>query len=108
MPKTLTALCACVTLVACNNAAPAPPDPPRPPAAIPNASSYDAECDETAARGYIGKPATQDNGKAIQSATGSMIFQWVLVGQPVTDDYRPNRVRVMYDDAGSISVIRCG
>lgn len=111
MRRTLIALFSAVALVACDSASPSPDETaetPLAPPAIPDVSNPGVDCQSEGTDEFIGRPVGEETGKAIQAATGTERLQWVLEGQPVTDDYRPNRVRVMYDTSGSILVIRCG
>ena len=56
----------------------------------------------------MGGPATQDSGAQIMAATGASIFQWVFEGSPVTMDYRPERVRVVYNRDMKVVAVTCG
>lgn len=57
---------------------------------------------------FIGLIATVQLGAAIEARTGAQIFQWVPPHTAVTMDYRPDRVRVSYDDDMRIVRIACG
>ncbi|MBA4163843.1 MAG: hypothetical protein C0510_04315 [Erythrobacter sp.] len=57
---------------------------------------------------FIGRTATAELGATIQERTGAQIFQWVAPRTAVTMDYRPDRVRVSYDDDMRIVRIACG
>ena len=111
MRKRLIALACAVALAACDNASPSQAETgetPLPPPAIPDVSNPGVDCQAEDAEVFIGKPVSEETGKALQTATGAEQLQWVLEGQPVNDDYRPNRVRVIYDASGAILVVRCG
>ena len=47
-------------------------------------------------------------GRGALEATGARIFQWVFEGSPVTMDFRPERVRVVYNREMKIVAITCG
>ena len=65
-------------------------------------------CNADSAQQFIGRYADKATGEAIVAATGARMFQWVGPGMAVTMDYRPDRVRVSYDEQYSITSIRCG
>ncbi|MDJ0979184.1 MAG: I78 family peptidase inhibitor [Erythrobacter sp.] len=65
-------------------------------------------CDASSAQQFVGGPATQETGAQIMAATRATIFQWVLVGSPVTKDYRRERVRVVYDRDMKVVSVTCG
>lgn len=76
--------------------------------AMPVESAPDVACDADAAQQFIGQNASKSVGEQIVAATGAQIFQWVGPGMAVTMDYRPDRVRVSYDEQYNITSIRCG
>lgn len=65
-------------------------------------------CSEAGTASFVGQQATQETGAAIQRATGAEIFNWVGPDMMVTADYRPNRVRVSYDEQRRITRVKCG
>jgi len=67
-----------------------------------------ARCENGPAQAFVGGPATQKSGAAIMKATGASRFQWVFEGSPVTTDYAPNRVRVVYNRAMKVIEVYCG
>ncbi|WP_284126622.1 I78 family peptidase inhibitor [Parerythrobacter aestuarii] len=89
------------SLMACAASAP-------PPQTVEPAPEAEASCVAEAAQRYVGKRATKAIGDAIIAATGASIFQWVPPDTAVTMDYRPERVRISYDRAMTITSIRCG
>ncbi|UIP06721.1 peptidase inhibitor I78 [Erythrobacter sp. SDW2] len=68
----------------------------------------DGACNADGAQQYIGQYASKTVGEQIVAATGARMFQWVGPGMAVTMDYRPDRVRVSYDEQYNITSIRCG
>lgn len=68
----------------------------------------DNPCVADSAQQFIGQIATKAVGERIVAATGARMFQWVGPGMAVTMDYRPDRVRVSYDEQYNITSIRCG
>jgi len=65
-------------------------------------------CEAQPGQAFVGGPATQESGAQIMAATGATLFQWVFEGSPVTQDYRQNRVRVVYDRAMKVVAVTCG
>ncbi|MEM6857558.1 MAG: I78 family peptidase inhibitor [Pseudomonadota bacterium] len=65
-------------------------------------------CQTEPGQAFVGGPATQATGAQIQSATKARIFQWVFEGSPVTMDYRPDRVRVVYNREMNVVAVTCG
>ena len=67
-----------------------------------------AACDADAAQAWIGKPATEANVQAAFKASGANTLRALKPGQPMTMDYRMDRVNVLQDAAGNIEKISCG
>lgn len=84
-------------LAAC---ASAPPTPATPPVA--------AVCNADAAQAWVGKPASDANIDAIRAAAGARSVRALKPGQPMTMDYRQDRVNVVQDASGAIEKITCG
>lgn len=84
----------------------AEPGEPAPPAE--RMPGEDSPCNADSAQQYIGRYADKATGEAIVAATGARMFQWVGPGMAVTMDYRPDRVRVSFDEQYNITSIRCG
>lgn len=84
----------------------AEPGEPAPP--VERLPGEDNPCRADSAQQFIGRYADRGVGEAIVAATGAQIFQWVGPGMVVTMDYRPDRVRVSYDERYNITSIRCG
>ncbi|MEO0589591.1 MAG: I78 family peptidase inhibitor [Pseudomonadota bacterium] len=75
-----------------------------------SASAQDAPpaCQPGPGQAFVGGPATQITGAQILSATKARIFQWVFEGSPVTMDFRPDRVRVVYNRDMNVVAVTCG
>ena len=103
MTKAPLALCAALTLVplaACTTMADG--------GTADGSGDTAALCTEAGTGQFVGQQATQQTGAAIQQATGAEIFSWVGPDMMVTADYRPNRVRVSYDEERRITRVKCG
>jgi Peptidase inhibitor I78 family len=83
-------------------------EPGEPAAPAERMPGEDSPCNADGAQEYIGQYASKAVGEQIVAATGAQIFQWVGPDMAVTMDYRPDRVRVSYDAAYTITAIRCG
>lgn len=84
----------------------AEPGEPAPPAE--RSPGEESPCKADNAGQFIGQTATSEVGQRIIAATGARMFQWVGPNMAVTMDYRPDRVRVGYDEAMRITSVRCG
>ncbi len=68
-----------------------------------------AACHADAAQAYIGKPADEATvAQAQQAAGASGDVRVIKPGQPVTMDYRGERLNVEVDEHGVIVKITCG
>ncbi len=65
-------------------------------------------CNAEAARSHIGKPATDANVQAAFKASGARTMRSLKPGQPMTMDYREDRVNILQDASGTIEKISCG
>jgi hypothetical protein len=64
-------------------------------------------CDPVAARALVGKPKRTD--EAAKQGTGATIVRQIAPGQPVTHDYRDNRVTLETDPTSGLVVeATCG
>ncbi len=79
-----------------------------PPAAPPPAADASALCNADAAQGYLGQPASAANIEAVRKASGATLVRALEPDQPVTLDFRGERVNVLQDAAGVIERISCG
>ena len=77
-------------------------------AASASAQDSPATCQAEPGQAFVGGPASAETGAQIQAATGARTFQWVFENSPVTMDYRPDRVRVVYDRAMKVIAVTCG
>ena len=75
---------------------------------VASAQAAPPACQSEPGQTFVGGPATQDSGAQIMAATGASIFQWVFEGSPVTMDYRPERVRVVYNRDMKVVAVTCG
>ena len=92
--------------------APPPPAPPAPPAlptaAPPPPPPLAMACDAAPAQRFVGQPATAANLEAARQAAGARTLRSLKPGQPMTMDYRGDRLNVLQDAAGKIDKISCG
>ena len=78
------------------------------PPAAPPAADASALCNADAAQGYLGQPASAANIEAVRKASGAALVRALKPDQPVTLDFRGERVNVLQDAAGVIERISCG
>ena len=79
------------------------------PAPVPGPADAAAQCDADAAQSYIGQDASEATvaeAKAAAGATGAV--RVIKPGQPVTMDFRADRLNVEVDDGNAIVRITCG
>lgn len=67
-----------------------------------------AMCDAAPAQSHLGEPYSEELGKQLQGLTGAAILRAVHEGDPVTEDYRPERLTVVWNDDGEIIKMSCG
>ena len=67
-----------------------------------------AQCDAGGVQDRIGAMATQALGAQLQDLTGATRFRWGPPGAIFTQDYRTDRLNVMYDENNRITRIYCG
>ena len=91
-----TAVLSALLLAGC-----APMSPP------PTASEATA-CSGEAAASLIGQPATSALAAKALSVTGARTIRWTRPGQPVTMDYRPDRLNIELDAENRMQRFRCG
>lgn len=65
-------------------------------------------CDPRPATSLVGRKATAETGAQALKLTGSRSLRWGPPGAVFTMDFSPMRVNVMYDDAMTITEVRCG
>ncbi|RIV90347.1 hypothetical protein D2V17_04525 [Aurantiacibacter xanthus] len=66
------------------------------------------QCDAAPAQSLLGEPYTEALGAKVQELTGSTILRPVHEGDPVTEDYRLDRVTVVWNDGRKVVKISCG
>lgn len=65
-------------------------------------------CDAGPAQRFVGQPASAANVEAARRAAGARTVRSLTPGQPMTMDYRGDRLNVLQDAAGRIAQITCG
>lgn len=96
------AVLAC-SLAACTQepVRPAPPPPPSPPQAAVD------ECGAGKLAAYLSQPATDDVLAKLRHDAGHDKIRVIRPGQPVTMDYRPDRLNVEVGEDGRITKLHC-
>ncbi|HZW17406.1 MAG TPA: I78 family peptidase inhibitor [Luteimonas sp.] len=87
------------------------PAPAPEPASDANADAGDmaAQCSADAAQSFVGQQASDDIVAQAQAAAGAKgAVRVIKPGQPVTMDYRADRLNVEVDEQGAIVRISCG
>ena len=67
-----------------------------------------AQCDAAPAQSQLGETYTDGLGAKVQELTGATILRAVHEGDPVTMDFRPERVTVSWNDERKVVRISCG
>ncbi len=68
-----------------------------------------SQCDADAAQAYIGQDASETTNAEAQAAAGATgAVRVIKPGQPVTMDFRADRLNVEIDDGNAIVRITCG
>ncbi|MBA4354930.1 MAG: hypothetical protein C0409_09575 [Novosphingobium sp.] len=81
----------------------------RPSAPKPAAPVKDADlCGMQNVSRYVGVNAAAPVRSAVATAVGHDRIRWIKPGSAVTQDYRPDRLNVILDDAGRVMTMRCG
>jgi hypothetical protein len=108
-----TLMVATLSLAACHSTKPAAETPPPPAeaatdssAAAPVASAN--ECNATAAQPYVGQSASPDVIEAARLAAGAATVRTTKPNQPVTMDYRADRLNLRTDESAVIESVACG
>ncbi len=65
-------------------------------------------CNAAPAQSQLGETYTEALGQKLQELTGATILRAVHEGDPVTMDFRPERLTVVWNDAGQVVKISCG
>lgn len=100
----LLSLCLPLLLVAC--AAPSPSN--QAPNEQAPAASPALTCKADAAQSLVGQPATPTNVEAARIAAGAASVRVLGPTDPMTLDFRGDRLNVIKDAAGAIAKISCG
>ncbi|MCO5056069.1 I78 family peptidase inhibitor [Thermomonas sp.] len=80
----------------------------QPAADAPAASPTMQACNAEAASGLVGQPATPTNVEAARLAAGAASVRALGPSDPMTLDFRGDRLNVIKDAAGAIAQVRCG
>ena len=65
------------------------------------------KCDAKPLQKYLGQQFTNNIVKQIQQETGATFVRTGNEKDPVTEDYRPDRLNIFYDDRKLITIIEC-
>jgi hypothetical protein len=77
--------------------------------AVADADASATPCNADAAQSYIGQDASEATVAAAQAAAGATgALRVIKPGQPVTMDFRADRLNVEVDDGNAIVRITCG
>ena len=74
----------------------------------PPPAAGEGPCNAGAAQALVGASASQQLGADAMQRSGAREFRWIPPNSAVTMDYRPTRLNVEYDEAGTVTAIRCG
>ena len=77
-------------------------------AACTSVPAQPAMCDAAPAQSRLGEPYTEAMGAQLQELTGATILRAVHEGDPVTMDFRPERLTVVWNDERQIVKVSCG
>jgi Peptidase inhibitor I78 family len=66
------------------------------------------DCDATSAQSFIGKRKSDSLGKEAMQRTMTNIIRWIAPGQPVSMDYRTDRLNIEVDEREIVIGISCG
>lgn len=98
-------------LAACNSTptpkAPPPPEAEAPAAATPPPMAA-SECNASGAQTFVGQEASPDGIEAARLAAGAATVRTIKPNQPVTMDYRGDRLNLRTDDDAMITGVSCG
>ena len=110
MSRSLFAATMILSLAACAANAPATTEPtatePTPAQAAPPAAAM--QCDAAKAQWAVGQTASQDVVDKVVKESGSSTSRVLKPGQPMTMDYREDRVNIHVDDKNVITEVKCG
>lgn len=57
---------------------------------------------------YVGAVSATSIRASVGTAVGHDRIRWIKPGTAVTQDYRPDRLNIILDDAGRVMTMRCG
>ena len=103
MSRILFAATLTFSFAACAANPPTTPEPtpePAPPMA--------AACDASKVQSAVGQIASQDVVDKVVQDSGSSTSRVLKPGQPMTMDYREDRVNIHVDDKNTITEVKCG
>lgn len=66
------------------------------------------DCDASAAQSLVGQQKSDALGAEAMKRTGTSIIRWIAPGQPVSMDYRTDRLNMEIDTQDKVIHIRCG
>ena len=99
MSRILFAATLTLSLAACAANTPTTPEPAPPMAAA---------CDASKVQSAVGQIASQDVVDKVVQDSGSSTSRVLKPGQPMTMDYREDRVNIHVDDKNTITEVKCG
>ena len=65
-------------------------------------------CDAAPAQSMVGQSYTDALAEQARGASGAKVVRRLVSGQPVTMEYRGDRLNIEVDEAGKIVSVRCG
>ncbi|WP_031298750.1 I78 family peptidase inhibitor [Sphingobium lactosutens] len=77
--------------------------PRTPPPAMADGPCRDAGLDR-----FVGQKASGDIGAQLLAASGAKTLRWGAPSMAMTMDFRADRLTVSYDEAMTITTVRCG
>jgi hypothetical protein len=66
------------------------------------------ECSAAGAQSLIGDRKSEALGQKAMKLTGTVVIRWIMPGQPVTMDYRTDRLNMELDAKERVIRITCG
>lgn len=106
MSPNLFASALILSLAACAANTPSTPEPMPTEPAQPAAESK--QCDASKAQWAVGQAASPDVVDRVVKDSGSRASRVLKPGQPMTMDYREDRVNIHTDDKNVITEVKCG
>ncbi|CAH0497002.1 I78 family peptidase inhibitor [Novosphingobium sp. CECT 9465] len=107
--SSISAASLCLSCVPAVSASAAADMAQRPVAPAPSTAAKHIDlCGMRAALNFVGSIATAPVRKNVSEAAGHERIRWIRPGAAVTQDFAPNRLNVILDDADRIRTMRCG